>query len=126
MIVEKVAVLRVPEPAPCQRHRPRGERRAQEPRKPSHASVRAHEQRNPNPAKESPQGNTAEGKLAQRPAPFAKGHSLGPECRFGPIVRSMDALLEGLREALGDPLLKLVNGELQFGLKWSDGSLRIQ
>jgi CDP-glycerol glycerophosphotransferase len=37
------------------------------------------------------------------PAPFAKGHSLGPECRFGPIVRSMDALLEGLRNALADP-----------------------
>lgn len=37
------------------------------------------------------------------PAPFAKGHSLGPECRFGPIVRAMDTLLEGLRDALADP-----------------------
>ena len=37
------------------------------------------------------------------PAPFAKGHSLGPECRFGPLVRSMDELLEGLRNALADP-----------------------
>jgi CDP-glycerol glycerophosphotransferase len=36
------------------------------------------------------------------PAPFRKGHSLGPEYRFGPVVRSMDALLEGLRNALGD------------------------
>jgi CDP-glycerol glycerophosphotransferase len=37
------------------------------------------------------------------PAPFAKGHSLGPECRFGPIVGGMDELLEGLRKALSDP-----------------------
>ena len=37
------------------------------------------------------------------PAPFRKGHSLGPECRFGPVVRDMDALLEGLRDALDDP-----------------------
>lgn len=37
------------------------------------------------------------------PAPFAKGHSLGPECRFGPVVPGMDALLEGLRNALVDP-----------------------
>ncbi|THF64005.1 CDP-glycerol--glycerophosphate glycerophosphotransferase [Pseudothauera nasutitermitis] len=37
------------------------------------------------------------------PAPFAKGHSLGPECRFGPIVHGMEELLEGLRNALTDP-----------------------
>lgn len=37
------------------------------------------------------------------PAPFAKGHSLGPECRFGPVVSGMDALLQGLRNALVDP-----------------------
>jgi CDP-glycerol glycerophosphotransferase len=37
------------------------------------------------------------------PAPFVKGHSLGPECRFGPIVHDMDELLEGLRNALADP-----------------------
>ena len=37
------------------------------------------------------------------PAPFRKGHSLGPECRFGPVVRGMDELLEGLRNALADP-----------------------
>ena len=37
------------------------------------------------------------------PAPFKKGHSLGPECRFGPVVGDMDALLSGLRVALDDP-----------------------
>lgn len=37
------------------------------------------------------------------PAPFKKGHSLGPECRFGPIVGDMDALLSGLGAALDDP-----------------------
>jgi CDP-glycerol glycerophosphotransferase len=52
------------------------------------------------------------------PAPFAKGHSLGPECRFGPIVRSMDALLEGLRNALADPLAYwLAHGQAHLSTK---------
>lgn len=37
------------------------------------------------------------------PAPFRKGFSLGPEYRFGPVLDSLQALLEQLRIALMQP-----------------------
>jgi CDP-glycerol glycerophosphotransferase (TagB/SpsB family) len=37
------------------------------------------------------------------PSPFRKGFSLGPEYRFGPVLGSLDALLEQLRVALLRP-----------------------
>jgi CDP-glycerol glycerophosphotransferase len=52
------------------------------------------------------------------PAPFSKGHSLGPECRFGPIVCDMDELLEGLRNALSDPQAYWsTNGQMHLSTK---------
>ncbi len=37
------------------------------------------------------------------PAPFRKGFSLGPDCRFGPLIRSPESLLTCVRQAIEAP-----------------------
>lgn len=49
------------------------------------------------------------------PPPFAKGFSLGPEYRFGDVVREMDALLATLDSRLADPAGYLAEHGAQHG-----------